>query len=89
MGLAQVGRGQQATAMQGTSSLSSMTAGQQAAEMAAKQTIDSAQWGAAGSIAGLGMAYGNDKYGWLKPKPKPNALANTGAYSTGVWQDFG
>ena len=89
MGLAQMGRGQQATAMQGTSHLASMTAGQQAAELAAKQTIESAKWGAGGSLAGLGMVYGNDKYKWFKPKPKPDALTNTGSYSTGVWQDLG
>lgn len=57
MGLAQTGRGQQATAMQGTSNLASMTAGQQAAEMAAKQAADAANWGLVGSVAG-GMAAG-------------------------------
>lgn len=69
MGMAQMGRGQQAAAMQGTGNLASMTAGQQAAELAAKQTVDSAKWGAAGSLAGLGMTYYGDTQGWFDPDP--------------------
>ena len=57
-GMAQMGRGQQATAMEGTSNLASMQAGQDAAELAAQQTISSAKWGAAGTTAGAGTAYG-------------------------------
>lgn len=72
MGMAQTGRGQQATAMGGYGNMASLTAGQQAAELAAKQTVESAKWGAAGSMAGLGMIYGYDKY-W-----KPSKATGTG-----------
>lgn len=68
MGLAQTGRGQQSTALSGTSSLASMQAGQDAAAIAAQQTADSARLGAIGSIAGMGVTYGHSKDWWQEPK---------------------
>ena len=64
MNIAQTGRGQQASSVSGMGNLATMQAGQSAAELAANQTVQSAKWGAAGSLAGLGMAYYGDTQEW-------------------------
>ncbi|WP_420588247.1 hypothetical protein [Bacterioplanoides sp.] len=56
MGLAQTGRGQQASAMSGYSSLAANQAGTDMAELMAKQQVSSARWGAVGSMAGMGAS---------------------------------
>ncbi len=63
MGLSQMGRGQQASAIGGSANLASHQAGVDAAELSAKQYANSAKWGAAGSVAGMGMAYGMKNWG--------------------------
>lgn len=66
MGLAQHGRGQQATAMQGYGSLAANQAGMDMAELSAKQTASNAKWGAIGGMAGLGAGYYGHTKGWFK-----------------------
>ena len=65
MGMAQHGRGQQATAMQGYGNLAANQAGMDMAELSAKQHASSAKWGAIGGMAGLGVAYHGHKQGWF------------------------
>lgn len=64
LGMTQVGRGQQADALQGISQLAGIQAGQNMAELASKQYVSDQKLGAAGSIAGMGGAYGYNK-GWF------------------------
>ena len=66
MGMAQMGRGQQATAMQGTSDLAAQQAGVDMAELSAQQYANAAKWGAAGSVAGMGAAYYGKDQGWFE-----------------------
>lgn len=66
MGMAQMGRGQQATAMSGTSNLAAQQAGVDAASLAAQQQANSAMYGAFGSMAGLGMGYYGKDQGWFE-----------------------
>ena len=66
MNIAQLGRGQQATSVAGMGNMASLQAGQDAAALAAQQNVQAAKWGAGGSLAGLGMAYGHKEYDWFK-----------------------
>lgn len=65
MGMAQHGRGQQATAMQGYGSLAANQAGMDMAELSAKQYANSAKWGAIGGMTGMGIGYYGNKQGWF------------------------
>ena len=72
LGMAQVGRGQHGDALQGTSSMAGIQAGQDMAEIAAKQYAKNQKWGAIGAIGGMtGMYYG-DKAGWFNKGGDPN-----------------
>ena len=70
LGLTQHGRGQQATAMQGTGSLASNQMGMDMAELSAQQYASSAKWGAVGGMAGLGMTAYGDSQGWFDEPTK-------------------
>lgn len=73
MGVAQTGRGQQAEALSGLNSLAANQAGIDAAELAAKQTVKNARWGALGTMAGAGgMMYGKNQ-GWFDRDPLKGA----------------
>ena len=65
LSLTQHGRGQQATAMEGTSNLAANQFGMDMAELGAKQHVKNARWGAIGGMAGLGVGYYGDKKGWF------------------------
>lgn len=69
LGMSQLGRSQQGTALQGMSSMAGIQAGNQMAELAAKQHARNQRWGTIGGIAGLGLGYYGDKNDWWR-KPK-------------------
>ena len=65
MGMSQHGRGQQATAMEGYSSLAANQAGMDMAELSAKQYANSAKWGGIGGVGGMAFAKIGKDRGWF------------------------
>lgn len=75
LGMSQLGRNQQGTALEGTSQLAGMEAGNRMAEMSAKQYASNQKWGALGTVGGIGIGWYGDEQGWwdqLFKKNTPN-----------------